>query len=309
MMKRLGIVISGGLLVVGMTACTKAGSSDKKLDEISSELSKLKQKVSQLVPDAPAAPAAGAPGARGANMRAAMANNTPLGRIERRLARMEQMIARGGGMRGRQRPQMPRPDANTVYSVPLAGAAMRGPKSALVTVVKAFEFACPHCMRVGPTLDKIVETYGDKVRIAYKHYVVHPTRATIPALAACAANNQGKYHGMYKKIFSKFGRFGQPEMEGYAKELGLNMEQFKKDMEGACKQRVRQDQMELARVGVRGTPAFFINGRFLSGNQPFPNFQRLIDEELKKAQAVVAKGTAAASYYDEFVIKKGKKTL
>lgn len=138
-MKRLGITIGVGVLSLGMTACTKAGSSDKKLDEIASELKQLKDKVNQLVPDAPQQPgAAAARGPRG--MRGAMANNTPLGRIERRLARMEQMIARGG-MGGRQRPQMPRPDANTVYSVPVEGAAYKGPKHALVTVVEGFEFA------------------------------------------------------------------------------------------------------------------------------------------------------------------------
>lgn len=164
-------------------------------------------------------------------------------------------------------------------------------------------------MRVGPTLDKIREHYGNKVKLVFKHYVVHPGRATIPALAACAAQQQNKFAEMYKKIFSKFGRFGKDVMEGYAKELGLNMAKFKSDMDGVCKKRIRQDQMELARVGARGTPSFFINGRFLGGNRPFPHFKRLIDEELKKAQEAVKKGTPVSKLYDEMVIKKGKKTL
>jgi len=164
-------------------------------------------------------------------------------------------------------------------------------------------------MRVGPTLKKIQKVYGNKVKIVHKHYVVHPTRATIPALASCAAQQQGKFDEMHTKIFSKFGRFGQAQMDTYAKELGLNAGKFKKDMEGMCKKLIRKDQMELARVGARGTPAFFINGRFLSGNQPFPNFKRLIDEELAKAQAVVKKGMPVAKYYTEMILKKGKKTM
>lgn len=164
-------------------------------------------------------------------------------------------------------------------------------------------------MRVSSTLDKIREHYGNKVKIVYKNYVVHPTRATIPALAACAADKQGKFHEMYKKVFAHFGRYTQAQMDGYAKELGLNMGKYKADMNGVCKKQIRQEQMELAKVGTRGTPAFYINGRFLGGNRPFPHFQRLIDEVLKQAEAAKAKGMPVSKLYQELVVKKGKKTL
>jgi len=140
-MKRLGLTIAVGALSLGLVACTKAGSSDKKLDEIKTELSQLKQKMAQLVPDAPQGQQGAANKKPGRLGRRGLANNTPLGRIERRLARMEQLIARGGGGKRPQRRRRPGPDAKTVYSVPIAGSASNGPKHALVTIVGGFEFA------------------------------------------------------------------------------------------------------------------------------------------------------------------------
>ena len=70
-----------------------------------------------------------------------------------------------------------------------------------------------------------------------------------------------------------------------------------------------QDQAELAKVGTTGTPAFYINGRFLSGARPIEQFKAIIDEELKKADERIKAGTPAEKYYDEWVIGKGKKSL
>jgi predicted DsbA family dithiol-disulfide isomerase len=143
---------------------------------------------------------------------------------------------------------------------------------------------------------------------------VHPQTATIPAYAACAAHAQGKYHQMYeliwKKGFEANRNLGADNMETLAKELGLNMAKFKADMNGdECKKKVATDQAQLAAVGTRGTPAFYINGRFLSGAQPIEQFKAIIDEELKKANAEIAKGAKAETYYNEFVIKKGETKL
>ena len=140
-MKRLSLTIGVGILSLGLVACTKAGSSDKKLDEIKTELAALTKKMDQLVPDAPSPNARGNKKAAGRlGNRRAIANNTPLGRIERELRSLKQMIARGGG-RGANKRRRPGPDANTVYSVPIAGSAATGPKHALVTIVSGFEFA------------------------------------------------------------------------------------------------------------------------------------------------------------------------
>jgi len=160
----------------------------------------------------------------------------------------------------------------------------------------------------------LAKAYPKDLKIVYKHFVVHPQQATIPALAACAADKQGKFHQMYEAIWEKGFNAGrnlsQENMDKLAQEVGLNVQKYKADMDGECKNIIRQDQQQLASVGVGGTPAFFVNGRFLSGARPPEQFKALIDEELKKANERVGKeGTTASNYYQKWVMEKGKKAL
>jgi protein-disulfide isomerase len=250
---------------------------------------------------------------------------TKLDEISKKLDKLdtiEEKLA-GGGAPGAARPQAPQPrgpqpgspDPGAVYSVPIEGAPYAGPKNAKVTIVKGFEFACPFCQRVIPTLDQIEKDYGDDVKVVYKNYVVHPQTATTPALASCAAHKQGKYKEMaaliWEKGFNANRNLGADNMEAIAKELGLDMNRFKADMNGdACKKEVQTDQAQLAAVGTRGTPAFYINGRFLSGAQPIDRFKSIIDEELNKANERIKKGEATVdNYYAKFVVQAGKKKL
>jgi protein-disulfide isomerase len=169
-------------------------------------------------------------------------------------------------------------------------------------------------MKVGPTLDQLLKDYPKDIKIVYKHFVVHPQLATIPALASCAADKQGKFYEMYNLIWEKGFNAGrnlsQENMEKLAGEAGLKLDKFKADMEGDCKKTIREDQQQMASVGVGGTPAFFVNGRFLSGARPIEQFKALIDEELKKANERIGKeGTTAANYYQKWIMEKGKKSL
>jgi len=104
---------------------------------------------------------------------------------------------------------------------------------------------------------------------------------------------------------------GCPIILGFAQELGLNADKLKADMkgEGDCWKLIQKDQRDLQVLGVGGTPAFFINGRFLSGAQPIDKFVALIDEEMKKANEKIQAGTPAASYYQQVVLDKGLKQL
>lgn len=159
-----------------------------------------------------------------------------------------------------------------------------------------------------------MKDYEGDIKVVYKHYVVHPKTATTPALAVCAAHKQGKFsameHDIWEKGFKQNRNLSADNMEKIAKELGLDMSKFKADMNGAeCKKRVQTDQAQLAAVGARGTPAFFINGRFLSGAQPVDRFKVIIDEELKKANAAIKKGAKVETYYNEFILKKGLKKI
>ena len=136
--------------------------------------------------------------------------------------------------------------------------------------------------------------------------------ATLPAYASCAAQQQGSFWPMSKLIWEKgFGKdLGQANMEKLAGELKLNLSKFKADMAGEkCKTDVANDQRALSAVGVRGTPAFYINGRYLSGARPYEAFKTIVDEELKKADLALARGVRREDLYQQEVLEKGKKSL
>ncbi len=101
-------------------------------------------------------------------------------------------------------------------------------------------------------------------------------------MAAEAAHRQGKFFEMYHKIFDNQRVMSPEKYLEWAAEIGLDVEQFKKDMASAeVKQRIDADKAEASRLGVTATPGFFINGRYLSGAQPFEAFKAAIDRELK----------------------------
>ncbi len=107
--------------------------------------------------------------------------------------------------------------------------------------------------------------------------------ATPAALAAMAADAQGKFWQYHDKLFGNPGKLQHDQLLAYARELGLDMGRFQSDLDGArFKARIDADKSEGAALGVTGTPAFFINGRFLSGAKPFEEFQKAIDAELAR---------------------------
>ena len=111
----------------------------------------------------------------------------------------------------------------------------------------------------------------------------HP-KAPAAHAASEAAHRQGKFWEMHDAIFAKTNwASATPETYvAYAEELGLDVERFKRDVASEeVTKRVSDDAAEAARLGVTGTPGFFINGRFLSGAQPFAAFKQMIDRELQ----------------------------
>lgn len=237
-----------------------------------------------------------------------------LDRIDEKVAEIEDQLGAGVPAGPPAPPPSPplrpgQPDPAAVYAVPVDGSPYIGPRYAKITIVKAFEFACPFCERTRPTIDQLMKDYGSDIRVVYKHLVVHPQTATIPAQAACAADQQGAWQGMMNLIWDKGYKAGrdlsQANMEKLAGELGLDVGRLVADMQGICPKVVAADQALMNKFGVRGTPGFFINGRFLSGAQPIAAFKTLIDEELDKANDRLRRGTRARDYYDTWVIAKG----
>src|ERR1051326_8133384 len=115
---------------------------------------------------------------------------------------------------------------------------IEGPKDAKVTVVEGFEFACPYCYQAYPIVEQLQQAFPNDVRVVSKYMVVHEPAVTA-GLASCAANKQGKFAELKKSIWTNsWGPDGRPiieklspeQMESYAKDAGMDVEQFKTDM-------------------------------------------------------------------------------
>ena len=118
------------------------------------------------------------------------------------------------------------------------------------------------------------------------------------ALAVQAANRQKKGWAMHDKLFENNTALTREDIDKYAKDIGLDMTKFKKDMDDpALKQQVEADQKIANSVGASGTPTFFVNGRILVGAQGFDKFQEIINEEIKQADALIAAGTPKGDVY------------
>ena len=108
------------------------------------------------------------------------------------------------------------------------------------------------------------------------------------AIASEAANRQGKFWEYHDKLFANQSKLSPEDLKQHARDLGLNMAQFEADLANpALKQRVSADMTEINALGVTGTPAFFINGHYLSGAQPFDGFARVINAELQRLKLPV----------------------
>lgn len=213
------------------------------------------------------------------------------------------------GPAARPAPQRPRgPDPSKVYAFPVGQSHTKGPKDAWVTIVEVSDFQCPFCNRVNPTLKQVQDKYGDDVRIAFKHNALpFHQRAKPAAKAAECAGDQGKFWEMHDQLFANQRQLEDADLEKYAAAVGVNMGEWKSCYNSNKHDaKIDGDQRQASALGARGTPAFFINGRYLSGAQPLASFERLIDEELKKAKE---SGLSKSEYYAKAVMEKGAKNL
>jgi len=159
-----------------------------------------------------------------------------------------------------------------------------GPASAPIELVEFSDFQCPFCYRAHPTVQQVLNTYGSKIRFVYRHFPLpnHPNARPAAEASQCA-NEQGKFWPYHDQLFANQSKLGDDDLRAAAASLGMDAGKF-----NACfdshkyKARVDADAQAGAEAGVNGTPAFFINGRMLSGAQPFDEFKKVIDEELAR---------------------------
>lgn len=179
---------------------------------------------------------------------------------------------------------LPAPDLPR-YPVDVAGAPVKGPGHAPVTIVEFSDFQCPYCAEARHLLERVRQLYPNQVRVAYRDFPLsqHP-QARPAAEAAQCAHEQGKFWEYHDLLFEHPQALQPSDLEGYARELALDMEAFNaclsSERPGA---KVKMHEADARRHGVEGTPAIFINGIKLIGLLPLPLLRTLIDNEIESA--------------------------
>jgi protein-disulfide isomerase len=171
------------------------------------------------------------------------------------------------------------------------GGASKGPKDAPVTIVEFSDFQCPYCARVAPAMKRLQETYGDRLRMVFRNYPlpIHPN-APKAAEAALCAQDQGKFWEMHDKLFANQQKLQVADLKTSGAEIGLDPQAFAQCLDsGQHEGAWRADAEQGMAYGVSGTPAFFINGRFVSGAQPYDTFAQIVDDELQRKGVANAK--------------------
>lgn len=179
------------------------------------------------------------------------------------------------------------PQNTEVVEVSIDDDAVKGEASAPVTIIEFSDYECPFCGRYyEQTLPQIISEYvnNGKVKIVFRDFPLgFHSKAQKAGEAAECAGEQGKYWAMHDKLFDNQGSLDVDDLKTYAGEIGLNTAQFDTCLDsGKMADEIAKDMSDGQSYGVKGTPAFFINGRFLSGAQPFSAFKQIIDEELAK---------------------------
>ena len=201
-------------------------------------------------------------------------------------------------------------DTTTVFKVPVGGSPVQGSPTAQVTIVEFSDFQCPYCSRVEPALKAIKDKYGDKVRLVWKNEPLpfHPRAepAAEVALEARAEKGDKGFWDVHDRLFASQPKLEDADLEKVATDAGLNLEKVRDAMKTHKYKSIIDGDSDLADdMQASGTPHFFVNGRRLVGAQPAEKFGEIIDDELTKTSAMLAKGTPATQLYDA-VIKDGK---
>ena len=170
-----------------------------------------------------------------------------------------------------------------IYNIVLDGLPFKGPADAVVTIAVFDDYQWPYCARLEPLLQQVLDKYPENVKLVVKHFpLANHKYAHKAATAALAANVQGKFWEFHNKLFKNYNVINDTKIQDIAKELGIDIEKFNKDMQSpAIKSLIARDMNNGRQIGIRGTPTVFINGKTLK-NRSLQGIYQVIEAELKK---------------------------
>lgn len=170
------------------------------------------------------------------------------------------------------------------FDVNVGDAPIKGGAGARVTIVEFSDFECPFCAKGKDVVNEIHEKYGDKVKIAFKHFPLpfhKRARAAANATMCVHEQNKGAFWKMHDTLFDNQQELDDAGLEKHALKIGVDVNIFKDCMKsGRYLSKIDRDIAEGKSVGVKSTPTFFVNGRIISGAQPFSVFEEEINKHL-----------------------------
>jgi protein-disulfide isomerase len=183
---------------------------------------------------------------------------------------------------GNTKQQGPPEDPDKVYEIPAEDSHWTGAHNPRVTIVVFSDFQCPYCAWGAKTLVEVLENYPTHVRVIFKHHQFKSQKeAFLVHLASLAAGLQDKFWQMHDLIFENQSKLKREDLIAYAEKLKLEIPRFKADLESqALSKQIERDTAFAMRIGARGTPTFFINGKKIVGAVPFGTFRARIAQEL-----------------------------
>lgn len=196
-----------------------------------------------------------------------------------------------------ERPEL---DDDTVYPVPIGDSPSRGAADAPITIVAFSDFQCPFCARGHVTMEELRSRYGDQIRFVFKHFPLpgHPNGA-LASRASFAALDAGKFWQFHDAVFAFGARYDGRDLLEIGAELGIPRAALEAAMTTEANDEAVQADLDLGvRLGITGTPAYFINGRPIVGALPLLDFRMLIAEELDRVEQARAQGIAADRIYE-----------
>ena len=159
-----------------------------------------------------------------------------------------------------------------------------GGENAKVTIIEFGCFRCKYTKKAEETMKKLLEKYGDKIKIVFRNFPLpsHDLSRETAEAAECA-KEQDKYWEYHDKLFENQKTISLEKIKSIAGEVDLNQEKFNECFDSRkYQQEVEKDHQDGLKSGIYGTPTFFINGRPLVGPRTFEEFVQIIDEELAK---------------------------